>query len=143
MHQFKAAEADLSRALQLAPTEPSPAVWLYLAQAHLGENATGPLKKINARLKPIWPEPAVRFYLGELDRPTLIALAKSPDTNKDRKQRCQAYFFLGEAALIHHDRAEARKMFQKSIEMQVPDSYEFTGAVAELDQLAHRQTKAR
>jgi lipoprotein NlpI len=72
-----------------------------------------------------------------------LALAKSTDANKARKQLCQAYFFLGEAALIHGDQTEAREMLQESVAKRVLDSYEYMGAITELDRMSAQQAKAR
>jgi len=139
--EFRAAANDLMLALRLAPTEPSTAVWLYLAEVRSGENAGDALRKSSPRLKTIWPEPAARFYLGGLKPVDFLALSKSTDANKGRKQRCQAYFFLGEATLIHGDQTEARKMFQESVATRVLDSYEYMGAMTELDRIATHQGK--
>ncbi len=138
--QFKSAENDLSLAFRLAPTEPSTAVWLYLTQARGGGNASGALRKNSVGLKKIWPEPAVRMYLGMLTSTDFIALAKNPHAFKERNQQCQAYFFLGENALLHGNLADAKKMFQESVATRVMDSYEYMGAVAELDRLNTQQT---
>jgi lipoprotein NlpI len=139
--EFKAAENDLTSALRLAPKEPSTTVWLYLTQVRSGENAGDALRKSSPGLKPVWPEPAARYYLGSLGPTDFLALTKSTDANKERRQRCQAYFFLGEAALIHGDQTEARKMFQESVATLVLDSYEHFGAIAELDRLGTQQAK--
>lgn len=139
--EFKAAENDFTLALRLAPKEPSTAVWLYLAQVRGGENAGDALRKNSPGLKSIWPEPAARLYLGSLRPTDFLASAKSMDANQGRKQRCQAYFFLGEAALIHGDQTEARKMFQASVATAVPDAYEYMGAIAELNRMSAPQAK--
>ncbi|MHB8559511.1 MAG: tetratricopeptide repeat protein, partial [Candidatus Acidiferrales bacterium] len=138
--QFKSAENDLALALRLAPAEPSTAVWLYLSQARGGRNASGNLRKNRVGLKKIWPEPAVRMYLGILTPTDFLALAKNPHTFKERNQQCQAYFFLGENALLHGNRVDAKKRFQESAAIRVMDSYEYMGALAELDRLNTRQT---
>ena len=140
---LKGAKDDLLLASKLAPTEPSIAVWLYLVQARLGENPREAFKKNQARLKRIWPEPAVRFFLGRLTSTEFLALAGSTDAGKESERRCQAYFFLGEAALIHHNPGRARELFQKSAKMQVPISYGRTGAIAELDRMRNGNVVSR
>jgi lipoprotein NlpI len=134
--QFQAARADLSLSLNLRPEDPYCAIWLYLASSRMKEKATDELKTTSARLKLTgWPASAIQMYLGVLSANDLLASAKDADSKKSNLQHCQAYLFMGEDALLRGKSAEAKKLFQESISAGSAGSYEYIGAIAELDRM--------
>jgi lipoprotein NlpI len=138
--EFKAAEDDIAHSLSLAPTDAYSATWLYLAQARSGKDAQAELRKNSAALKSgSWPEPVIRMYLRSLKAEDVLALAKDSDAKKNSKQQCQVFFYFGEDALLHGNPVEARKLFQKAILTGAAGTYEYIGAMAELDRMKSQQ----
>lgn len=141
---FKAAEEDIERSLKLVPTDAYSAIWFYLAQARGGRNAQAELHKNSAVLKaPGWPVLVIRMYLRSAKPEDMLASAKDADAKKNNKQQCQAFFYLGEDALLHGHPVEARKLFQRAISTAAVGTYEYIGAMVELDRmLSHHASKA-
>jgi lipoprotein NlpI len=143
--QFNAAEDDIAHSLSLAPTDAYSAAWLYLAQARNGRDAQADLRKNSVALKSGgWPEPVIRMYLRSLKTEDVLASAKDSDAKKNNKQQCQAFFYLGEDALLRGHPVEARKLFQQAISTGASGNYEYIGAMAELDRMKshHHLSKA-
>lgn len=134
--QFKAAENDLTLSVRLKPTDPYSVIWLYVVSARSGGNASVELKKTSAALKSTgWPQPVIQMYLRALTPSDVLASAKNDDAKKNIKQRCQAYFFLGEDALLSGHETKARRLFQDAISARVMESFEYMGAIAKLDRM--------
>lgn len=134
--QFDAAEKDLAHSVQLGPSDPYSVLWLYVAAARSGRNAIDELRKNGAALKSTgWPLPLVKMYLHAVSESDALASAKDKDARKNSKQLCEAYFFLGEDALLGGHQTEARGLFQKAITTRVMESSEYMGAMAELDRM--------
>ena len=64
-----------------------------------------------------------------------MASAKDADGKKSKNQYCQAYFYVGEDALLRGKSADAKKLFQESITAGSTGSYEYIGAIAELERM--------
>lgn len=141
--QFKKAEHDLARSVQLAPTDPYAVIWLYVVRARSNEDANFELRKNSAALKSTgWPGPIIQMYLRAITPKDALASAKNEDTKKNSKQHCETYFFLGEDALHNGRATEARKLFQDAIATRVMNSFEYMGAIAEMDRVdANVRTK--
>jgi lipoprotein NlpI len=134
--QFKAAEDDLALSVRLMPTDPTSLIWLYVASSKSGENAVPELRKNSAVLKSTgWPLPVIQMYLHVNTSSDVLVAAKGNDAIRNKKQLCQAYFFLGEDALFHGNLTEAKKLFQEAIATRAMDAFEFMGASAELDRI--------
>ena len=134
--QFQAAKSDLSLSLALRPEDPYCVIWLYLASSRISGDAKTKLKKNSAGLNSTaWPRPAVQMYLGALPSKEFLATAKDADSKKSKNQQCQAYFYLGEDALLRGKMAEARRLFQESLTIGSTGSFEHIGAVAELGRI--------
>jgi len=95
----------LRAALARMPTERFGALWLYAARMRSGdaELARRELEATFARDdEDDWPRPIAEFYLGKLDEPRLLALARK-DRSSARARACQAGFHIAE----HHRLAGA------------------------------------
>ncbi len=127
--EFGDAQQDLGRMRNY----PYPAIWLYLARSRAGQPAQTDLATDAAKLNlKAWPSPVVNLFLGKTTPELFLAAAKDKDPKKDREQHCEAYFYLGQKALIAGKQDEANKMFQKSLDTHVTTFYEYMGAQAEL-----------
>ena len=101
MGQFGAARQDLETAMQLNPKDPYTVIWLYLTRVKLGQDAKGELAKNAAQLNlQVWPKEVIGLYLGKTTKETVLSSAKNPDPKKEQEIRCEAFFYLGEEALI-------------------------------------------
>ena len=134
LSQFDAAQKDFAASLAGFPVpRPSPTIWLYLARARGGQSAQDELAKGAATLNlKDWPGPVINFYLGKTSPALVLAAARSSDPKKDREQRCEAYFFMGEKALLEHKSDEARRLFQQAVDARSDDSYMNQAAQVEL-----------
>ena len=133
---FAAAVDDFAVGADEEPRDPYNAIWLYLASARTGAGARSRLAERAGRLDPReWPTPAVHLFLARMTPEELLALAADADPAAARARRCQAYFYLGQRALVGGDKAEAVRMFQAALASGESYLAEFSGAEAELGRL--------
>jgi lipoprotein NlpI len=134
--QFAAAQSDLAIAVADSPTNRYRVLWLYLAASRAGQNSQADLETNAAKLNLTnWPGPVVQLYLGKITSAEFLTAATISDAKKNREQHCEAYFYLGEQALIAGRRIEARRLFQQSIDTGVTNFDEYDGAQTELKRL--------
>jgi lipoprotein NlpI len=69
----------------------------------------------------------------------VLAAAKDADLKKAAKQRCEAYFYLGQQALIAGQPDEARRLFQLALVPKLAGFTEYRGAQLELKRLPTAQ----
>lgn len=133
---YTSAERDLSAALASKKDDPYFALWLFLAQRKAGKPGVDDLKKNAASVKMgAWPAPVLKFYLGELASDAVLAAANDGDALKSVSQHCEAYFYLGEDALLRGKNDEAARLFQQSMATGLSQYVEYRGAMAELEKL--------
>jgi Flp pilus assembly protein TadD len=129
---FAAAESDLAAALASPGANPTLALWRHLAARRRGASDPNLASAAQAFAPqwPMdrWPMAAVRYFLGEVGADALR-------TAKDDLQRCEAAFYLGQAALLAGDVAAATREFQAAAAMPVHGSFARIGAQAELARL--------
>jgi lipoprotein NlpI len=82
-----------------------------------------------------WPEQVINLYLDKAAPEAVLSAAADSDAKKDQKQHCEAYFYLGEYALIGGKQAEAKRLFQKAIATGLTSSIEYIGAQQELKRM--------
>jgi tetratricopeptide (TPR) repeat protein len=131
--QYAAAVSDLVAAQKIDPSYPYYALWLYVARFRAGQDGRSELEKNSAQMKLAeWPGKVANLFLGKTDAAAILAAASDPDAKKDREQHCEAYFYLGEYALMKGNAAEARRLFQQSIDTGETSFVEYAGAEMEL-----------
>lgn len=130
---FAQAAADLQRGLTFDSTDAESVVWLHLARRRMGQDdADDFAAHAMAADTTRWPADVVRYFRGGLDSLQLRARADSGDSAAQRGQRCGAEFFLGEDALLRHDRIGAMVIFSR-LRADCPSTLiEHKGATAEL-----------
>ncbi len=103
----------------------------YLAAGQAGDGASAErfLSESAGRLDAAWPEPAVRFFRGDLDEPELLKLATDDD------QRTEARYYLGMHYAIRGRPAESLAHFRWVKVYGAPGCEMTDMAVAELDRL--------
>ena len=135
--RFDDAQQDLSKAVDSNPNNTYPVIWLYLAVARSGLNGRAELEKSAAQLKPTaWPAPVIDLYLGKATAEMVLSAANDKDPKKDREQHCEAYFYLGEYALVSGKADEARRLFRQAIDTSVTNFVEYRGAQEELKRIS-------
>jgi tetratricopeptide (TPR) repeat protein len=134
--KFSVAQQDFDVARKMDPTNSYALLWSYLARANTGQNDRADLEKWAAQIKLTeWPGPVISLFLGKLTPAALLSAAADTDHEKDRGQHCEAYFYLGEQALIQGRTDEANRLFRQSVDTGVSSFIEYTGAQVELNRL--------
>jgi lipoprotein NlpI len=122
--------------LAASPTDAYGVLWLYLSTSRADHSAHAGLEANAAKVKLTdWPGPVIQLYLGNMTTSEVLSAAADPDAQKNRELHCEAYFFLGEQALIAGRRIEAKRLFQQSIDTGVTSFVEYAGAQSELKRL--------
>lgn len=114
---FEQAQRTFSKAAEVADPQELPyaLIWLALAERKVGHGPTEAIKKHSSRLATGWPAEAVNFMLGESSADNLVAVAKQ-DEKESRLRLCEAYFYLGEKALLEGNSTDAKYWFGKSVD---------------------------
>ena len=134
--EWAGAVADLEQANKLDPSAYT-ALWSYLARRRGGGEGDAPLKPyLAAANESIWPAPVIALYLGRAQPGAVIAAAAKAPPPRDRDQRCEAAFFVGQWHLVRGERDSALPLLQEA-RSGCPKSFmEYEGALAELRRLA-------
>jgi lipoprotein NlpI len=136
LEKFEAAATNLSQAIKLKPSHAFAAIWLYLAKARSGDTGIGQLRENAKRIDVTpWTRNIVDLYLGKLKSDAILHAANDPDPQTTRERLCEAYFYLGQQALLRGKREEAARMFKASINTGVTRFVEYRGAQVELRRL--------
>jgi lipoprotein NlpI len=134
--QFAAAQPDFAAALTANPGNAYSALWLYVVQSRAGQDGRTGLEQETGQIKlTAWPGQVIDLYLGRAAPTAILAAARDPHVYKDRSQRCEAYFFLAEYALLAGRRTEAQRLFLQAIDTGATPELEYTGAHEELKRL--------
>jgi len=130
--QFNDARDDFSTAMHNSNFSYT-AIWLYLATARAGQRNTAELTKNAAELDPAkWPGPVIQFYLGTISADQLFQAANNADSKKQNEQYCEAYFYLGESALLRGKKADAGRQIEQAAATCPTNFIESAAAKAEL-----------
>lgn len=129
------AERDFARIMAIAPSA-NDAMWRYMSGARAGRADIAGLRRYADGAKEHrWPEPIVRYYLGQLDREQLLAAAANADPKIRKEQECEARFQLGEERLAAGDAQGAAPLLRKAAADCPSDFVEARAAAAELARL--------
>jgi lipoprotein NlpI len=132
--QYENAKKSFAGALQLRPANLTDIVWLYLAQARAGDHsAQSSLAAMvgGLGLDP-WPGKAVELFLGRATPESVLAAAKDSSPNREKKQFCEGYFYLGERAMVDGNRTEATRLFQQTLAIGREGDLQYLAAKEEL-----------
>ena len=107
-----------------------------MARARSGSTDAQELESNAAKVDPnTWPGPILAFYLKHIDAKDVILAARSGNPNTQGNQSCQAYFFVGEDAVLRQDIDEATRLLRQARDTCPPDSFKNATAEAELKKL--------
>ncbi len=136
---FTAAADDFRRAVAAKPTDPYPAIWLYLANRRAGGDADAAATDLAASAKRIaadrWPAVVIKYILGQATRDAVTAATRDSDPKRQRELECEAGFFVGEYLLLAGDIDQAKTLFRSAIETGVTSFVEYRGSQTELRRL--------
>ncbi|HEY3920371.1 MAG TPA: tetratricopeptide repeat protein [Stellaceae bacterium] len=134
--RFAASASDFAHDVEVAPADALAVAWLDLAQRRAGKDDRHALAK-NAAAVDLkqWPGPVVALYLGKLTAKQLMAAAANPNADIQTDRQCQGNFYIGQAALLDHHPAEARRLFTEVNQHCPVTLAEYIGARAELTHL--------
>ena len=109
-------------------------VWRYLAAERAGKNGKTALAAYAAKDSQGWPYPFLTFLLGQETQDKMMQAAAQP--GKDRESHeCQANYYLAEWYLLKDDKAHAKPLLHKAMELCDRESDERADAHVRLLQL--------
>lgn len=131
--RFGDAIPDLKEAVRRSPKDHYSAIWLYLAEVRAGRNGQPDLERAAPNLDlNNWPGPVVSLFLGRVDPKLVLTQANDRDAKKQREQRTEAYFYVGQFHLIRGSHNKAKALFRSMLELGVKTFSEYIAAQAEL-----------
>ncbi len=140
LENYAATRDDLQELLKARGAEAERSqvpLWLYLATRRLGGDGAAALAGASGGGRGAWPAPLVRYYEGKLDFDAVLAQAGSEAPLK-RLRETEAYFYAGQKLLLDGDAAQARRYWQKAVDLGVVEAKEHTLAQRELKRLEGR-----
>jgi len=134
--QFAAAADDFEESLSLDARDGDVVLWLHLARARSNRDDAQELAS-NARMvdPKTWPGPILAYYLGRVDADEVMRAAGNGSADMPRNQSCQAYFFVGEDAVLRQDIDEADRLLRQARDTCALDSFKRAAAEFELKRL--------
>jgi tetratricopeptide (TPR) repeat protein len=134
--RFEEAAADFRQALQLKPDDAYTLLWAALALGQSGTDVRDLLDGALGRLDADeWPVPLIEMLAGKATAADTLASAQSPDGEVGRERRTEAYFYIGQYALLHGDKGKAADAFRAAVAEDANATAEYLGAKAELARL--------
>jgi lipoprotein NlpI len=119
------AQKDLSRAVELEPSNSYSVIWLYIARTRgttpgaapgeLAKNAT----KLNLTK---WPGPVIQLFLGKSTPQAVLRAASGKDEQTNQEQQCESKFYIAEYQALHGQSSAALKGFHR-VEDTCPKNY--------------------
>ncbi len=138
---FTAAAADYRRVLGLGPASLYSRLWFHIALKRSGQDGGQAFRELSPAYLEAWPGPIIRLFLGEVT-PAQVVEGLETGGNVDTKnararleRACEAYFFLGEDALIRGERERAVDYFRKAVATGITEFVEYTASKVELARL--------
>ena len=134
--QFAAAADDFEQSLSLDARDGDVVLWLHLAHARSNRDDAQELASNATMVDPkTWPGPILAYYLRRIDADEVMRAAGNGNANMPRNQSCQAYFFVGEDAVLRQDIDEAARLLRQARDTCPLDSFKHAAAEFELKRL--------
>ena len=137
--KFPSAALDLGKVVQQNPKNLYDWFFLYLAQSRAGQDGMPALHTAagNGDTRK-WPSTVLAYLLGQIDQGALLEAAKNDDPKVQSGHFCEAYFYLGEAALLKGDAKAAQRWFSEAEKTGVATYWEYRAAESELERLGSK-----
>jgi tetratricopeptide (TPR) repeat protein len=134
-----AAIADFRHTISVAPSS-SGAVYavlmLHVIMKRQGHDDAQQLTRVAAAADlSKWPGPVLKLYLGQMTTSEVMIAAASGSDRQKKWQVCEADYFTGEDALIHHQRATALARLKAARDGCPKGDTDYGAALAELKRL--------
>ncbi|MFW6107791.1 MAG: tetratricopeptide repeat protein [bacterium] len=127
--------ADYKRAAELNDDKRFYTIWLCLIRRKQGRRAEAD-KIVRDFLKEFdqqkWIAPVLRFLAGRMTEEEVLRRAEHPDPERNREQHCEAYYYLGAAAMAGGKLDKAEAYFKKCVDQGVYNFYEHGFALRDL-----------
>jgi tetratricopeptide (TPR) repeat protein len=137
---LSAAIADFEHTISVAPSS-SEALYavlmLHVIMKRQGHDDAQQLARVAAGTDlSKWPGQVLKLDLGQMTANEVMTAAAGPGSDRQKKWRvCEAYFFTGEDALIHHQQATARARLKAASDGCPKGDTDYGAALAELKRL--------
>jgi hypothetical protein len=90
-----------------------------------------------------WPGPVLKLDLGQMTANEVLVAAASPGSDRQKWRVCEANYFTGEDALLHHQRTTALARLKAARDGCPKGDTDYAAAVAELKRLGASTTPAK
>lgn len=107
-------------------------VWLALTKKKKGEGGEAVAQELDTLGGNDWPRPIAEHLAGRLTESKLLESIGKEDPETSIQRYCEAYFYLGQQALVAGRTAEAAEYFRKTINTDVQSFVEWQYATLEL-----------
>jgi tetratricopeptide (TPR) repeat protein len=130
--------ANFEDAISAAPSSNAAvyaSLMLHLAMKRQGQDDAGQLAKVAAAADlSKWPGPVLKFYLGQMTAEDVMKAANS-DIEMQKWHVCEANYFTGEDALLHHQEATGLGRLKAARDGCPKGDTEYRAALVELNRL--------
>ncbi len=134
-----AAVADFEHAISASPSPHAAvnaAVMMHLAIKRQGHDDAHQLASVaSAADLSKWPGPVLKLDLGQMTAAEVMAAAANADAQSQKWQVCEANYFTGEDALLHHQRTKALARLKSARDGCPKSDGMYDAALAELKRL--------
>ena len=133
---FAAAANEFDRAAQLAPADPYALIWRHLAKTRLKQDEAAEFTSAAVGVDAAaWPAPVVAMFRGQVTPADVLSAARQAPDNDRPGHLCEAFYYVGQAALMAGDERTAVTRLHKAVEICPLDYIERGAAEAELRRL--------
>ena len=130
--------ANFEDAISAAPSSNAAvyaSLMLHLATKRQGQDDAGQLAKVAAAADlSKWPGPVLKFYLGQMTAEDVMKAANS-DIEMQKWHVCEANYFTGEDAVLHHQEATGLARLKAARDGCPKGDTEYRAALVELNRL--------
>jgi tetratricopeptide (TPR) repeat protein len=142
-----AAIADFVHTISAAPSS-SAAVYavlmLHVIMKRQGHDDAQQLARVAAAADlSKWPGPVLKLDLGQMTANEVLMAAASPGSDRQKWRVCEANYFTGEDALLHHQRTTALARLKAARDGCPKGDTDYAAALAELKRLGATTTPAK
>ena len=135
LRDYAASAVQMSRAVDMKPTDIYRIVWWYLAAAK-SSSTEAVASELGQRAELLgdgaWPMAVVDLYRGNIDLAAMYTAARVGSPKDLSNRLCEADFYGAEWLLLHGRPTDATTLFVKAGQSCPVDFYERKGAQAEL-----------
>jgi len=142
-----AAIADFEHTISAAPSSGaavSAVVMLHVIMKRQGHDDTQQLARVAAAADlSKWPGPVLKLDLGQMTANEVMMAAASPGSDRQKWWVCEANYFTGEDALLHHQRTTALARLKAARDGCPKGDPDYAAALAELKRLGASAAPAK